>query len=262
MEVVVLGTGSSGNSSLVISSSSVILVDAGLSSKKLESRMADAGVDPLSLSGILLTHEHADHAGGLKVFLSRWRVPLYCNAETARALGGSGAFPGAEFRLFETGASFSLGDFAVRSFAVPHDASEPVGFRIESGGEAFGVLTDLGFATRLAIESLRGVSGLLIEANHDETLLQNDKKRPWSVKQRIASRHGHLSNAAASEVVAELAGPAMKHVVLGHLSRDCNTPEMATQAVMERLGDRLNPPLVQCSGQDTSVRVSVSNIPH
>jgi phosphoribosyl 1,2-cyclic phosphodiesterase len=133
--------------------------------------------------------------------------------------------------LFETGSEFSLGSFAIRPFSVPHDATDPVGFRISSNGSCFGVLTDLGYATRLVFEMLRGIRVLLIETNHDEELLQKDPRRPWSVKQRILSRHGHLSNSAAARVLSELEAP-LEQIILGHISRDCNSPELALDSAV------------------------------
>ncbi len=245
MEVLVLGSGSAGNSTLVRGGGACVLVDAGLSAKQMECRLMASGVDPSSIDGVLLTHEHSDHTGGLKVFLKRWKIPLYCNALTARALKCP-EIPGG-VRLFETGSRFSIKDLQIRSFTVPHDASDPVGFRIEEEKSGFGVLTDLGYATRLVVEALREIHGLLVETNYDDALLQSDTKRPWSVKQRIASRHGHLSNADAAELVSKLEAPALETVILCHLSRDCNTPDLAVGAV----GGKLQPrnPRVHCASQ-------------
>ena len=124
----------------------------------------------------------------------------------------------------------------IRSFLIPHDAVEPVGFVVRSGGYSFGFLTDLGHATTLVIESMRGVDGLLIETNYDEELLQQDTKRPWSIKQRIQSRHGHLSNTAAAETVSGIRHDGLGHLLLGHLSRDCNSEELALGAINRVLG--------------------------
>jgi phosphoribosyl 1,2-cyclic phosphodiesterase len=231
MEVVVLGSGSAGNSCLVSGAGARVLVDIGLSAKQTTARLAQLGIEPSDITAICLTHEHSDHTSGLKTFLKPWPVPVYCNAATARCFPQSAP----AFRLFETGATFHIEGLAVRSFSVPHDASDPVGFRFEEGTTAFATLTDLGFATSLAINALRGVAGLLIEANYDEMLLQNDRKRPWSVKQRISSRHGHLSNAAAAEVLKRMDAGSLASVVLGHLSRDCNDPDLALKAASEGL---------------------------
>ena len=233
LEVTVLASGSSGNALLVRSGDCALLVDAGLSARRLGSCLEDCGVPPSSLAGILLTHEHGDHTKGLKVFVDKHQVPDFANPLTADHLKRAGI--GARWNLFSSGTGFVLGRMEILPFSVPHDAADPVGFVLRSEGTGFAVLTDLGYATRQVVESVRGVHALLIETNHDESLLQSDTKRPWSVKQRILSRHGHLSNAAAAEVVAEIATDALRHVLLGHLSRDCNSPELAVQAVDTRL---------------------------
>ena len=233
LEVTVLASGSSGNALLVRSGDCCVLVDAGLSARRLASCLEACGVAPGSLSGILLTHEHGDHTKGLKVFVDKFDVPVFANPLTADHLKRAGI--AARWNLFSSGAGFGLGSLDVLPFSVPHDAADPVGFVLHSNGTGFAVLTDLGHATRQVVESVRGVNAILIETNHDETLLQSDTRRPWSVKQRILSRHGHLSNAAAAEIVAEAATDALRHVLLGHLSRDCNSPELAVLAVGSRL---------------------------
>ena len=128
------------------------------------------------------------------------------------------------WRLFESGATVELGDLKINSFSVPHDAYDPVGFMFYHALGNIGFLTDLGYATKLVIERVRQARALVLEANHDLKLLQEDTKRPWSVKQRILSRHGHLSNDAAAEVAAEVVTDLMEDLYLGHLSADCNSP--------------------------------------
>jgi len=228
-EVVTLGSGSAGNAALVRTERTAMLVDAGLSAKQLMARMAAFGVTPESLTGILLTHEHSDHTSALRVMLARHELPVYCNRFTARALQDMG-LAHKNWQLFQNGSEFAVGDFTVSPFSVPHDAADPVGFRISAEDACFGVLTDLGYATRLVFDMLRGIRGILIETNYDEEMLQRDPRRPWSVKQRITSKHGHLSNRAAAQVLTELAAP-LNHVILGHLSKDCNSPELAAESV-------------------------------
>jgi phosphoribosyl 1,2-cyclic phosphodiesterase len=250
-EVITLASGSEGNATLLRNESTAFLVDAGLSARQLEARLAAMGSSIERLSGILLTHEHGDHTSALKVLLTRHqKLPLFCNPLTARALREAGLVH-EEWKLFETGSEFSLGSFAIRAFSVPHDAADPVGFRISSNGSCFGVLTDLGYATRLVFEMLRGIRALLIETNHDEELLHNDSRRPWSVKQRILSRHGHLSNSAAARVLSELEAP-LERIILGHLSRDCNSPKLALDSAARALaltgcGARAS---IHCARQD------------
>jgi phosphoribosyl 1,2-cyclic phosphodiesterase len=217
-----------------------LLIDAGLSARQIVSRLEALNISPDTLDGILLTHEHGDHAGGLEVLCRKWRdVPIYCNAQTAAVLRRDGVCLGAHrpWRIFATGSDFTIGDLAVQTFAVPHDAVDPVGFMFHRGRAALGYLTDLGFATKLVHERVRAATTLVIETNHDTALLNADTKRPWSVKQRITSRHGHLSNEAAAAVVAELlaAGGNLRRTVLGHLSRDCNRPDLAV-ATMRKIG--------------------------
>jgi phosphoribosyl 1,2-cyclic phosphodiesterase len=163
-------------------------------------------------------------------------VPIYCNALTAEAIRCDGALDQhRNWRIFRTGAEFSICDILVQTFPVPHDAVDPVGFAFYAGSSSLGFITDLGYATKMIVERLRKVHTLVIETNHDEKLLQNDKHRPWPVKQRIQSRHGHLSNNAAATVIEELLPGKIERVVLGHLSRDCNTPALALGSVRATL---------------------------
>ena len=238
-ELAILGSGSSGNSALITTENCRILVDIGFSARQICQRLGALGVAPDSLDAILLTHEHGDHTAGLDVFSRKFKVPIYCNRLTAEALRGQGVATNAPWTIFCTGSSFTIRDLDVQTFYVPHDAVDPVGFIASSGYGSIGFLTDLGFATKLVQERIREVHTLVVETNHDERKLQDDPKRPWSVKQRILSRHGHLSNHAAATLVANIAGDYLERVILGHLSRDCNTQELAL-GEMERLGlDRL-----------------------
>jgi phosphoribosyl 1,2-cyclic phosphodiesterase len=236
-----LGSGSAGNSALIATDHCRLLVDGGLSARQLLVRLALCGFAPDELDGVLLTHEHGDHVCGLEVLCRKFQVPIYCNGLTAEAIryGSLGEYR--NWRIFRTGSTFSVGDMTVESFPVPHDAVEPVGYTFHAGRSALGYITDLGQATRLTIERLRAVQTLVIETNHDEKLLQNDPHRPWPVKQRIQSRHGHLSNAAAASVIGQLLSGRIARVVLSHLSRDCNSPELASGAVraeLEKVGRR------------------------
>lgn len=229
----VLASGSSGNCSLIETPTTRVLVDAGLSARQISKKLESLGVQPEQLDGILLTHEHSDHAAAVGVWARRYGTPVYANRLTAEALKEQSK--GVEWRLFSTGAEFELGVLKVQSFTIPHDAAEPVGFVVKHESHAVGFLTDLGVATKMVLERVRAVHTLLLEANHDEKLLQDDTRRPWAIKQRIFSRHGHLSNAAAAEVLAEIAGGNLRRVVLGHLSEDCNTPDLVLETVRRRL---------------------------
>jgi phosphoribosyl 1,2-cyclic phosphodiesterase len=231
-----LGSGSAGNSALVATEHCKILIDGGLTGRQLVLRLAQCGITPGQLDGILLTHEHGDHVCGLEVLCRKLEVPIYCNALTAEAIRCDGLFEQhRNWRIFRTGAEFSICDVTVQTFPVPHDAVDPLGFACHAGSGSLGFITDLGYATKMIVERLRQVQTLVIETNHDEKLLQNDPHRPWPVKQRIQSRHGHLSNIAAANVIEELLLGKIERVVLGHLSRDCNTPELACGAIRASL---------------------------
>jgi phosphoribosyl 1,2-cyclic phosphodiesterase len=232
--VTVLGSGSAGNCSLIATSQCRLLVDAGFSARQIAQRLESVGVHPESLDGILITHEHSDHVAGLEVFCRRFCVPIYANPLTAETLrrGSLAAFP--NWNLFATGSVFTVKNIEIQSFYVPHDAVDPTAFVFTSDEGAIGYLTDLGYAPKLALERVRQVDTLIVETNHDERMLQEDCRRPWSVKQRILSRHGHLSNEAAAKFVAAIAGGQLRRVVLGHLSRDCNRADLALGA-MQRL---------------------------
>ena len=231
----VLGSGSRGNCSLVATGECRLLLDAGLSARQIIQRLDAIGVRPESLDGILITHEHSDHIAGLTIFCRRFSVPIYANPLTAELLRRGPLEDYAHWKLFATGAVYSIKDIEVQSFYVPHDAVDPTAFVLSANEGSIGFLTDLGYAPKLALERIRNVDILVVETNHDERMLQEESKRPWSVKQRIMSRHGHLSNEAAAKVVASVAGQRLRRVVLGHLSRDCNRPELAVRA-MEKLG--------------------------
>lgn len=232
MELIVLGSGSSGNTAVLRSGDTAILLDAGLSARKTLQRLAAAGLDPAQISAVLLTHDHGDHAGGLPVLLQTLRCPVYATRLTAEEVRGQDPRnAAAEWRLFATGNSFTLDSFEVTAFSVPHDAADPVGFTIRRESVSIGILTDLGHVTNSVLHHVNGADCLFVEANHDEQLLQSDTKRPFSIKQRIMSPHGHLSNRAAAELVGKARSPRLRRVVLGHLSRDCNTDELAVAAV-------------------------------
>ncbi len=238
----VLGSGSAGNCALVTTDQCRLLVDAGLSARQTNERLAQLGLAPEHLDGVLLTHEHGDHSRALDVLCRRFKdVPIYCNALTAEILRRDSEClkNHRHWRVFTTGTDFEVKDVAVQTFAVPHDAVEPVGYMFHHGRAALGYLTDLGFATKLVHERVREATTLLIETNHDTALLNADTKRPWSVKQRITSRHGHLSNEAAAAVVAQLlrGGAKLRRAVLGHLSRDCNRPELAVETLRLQGGE-------------------------
>lgn len=248
MRFAVLGSGSGGNSTLIESEGKYLLVDAGLSAKQLCLRLEALGVSPGALTGILITHEHGDHIRGLDVFLRKWRTPLVASVMTGRVVQ-EGLKEPAEWVSFESGQGFSWEGFDFKTFALPHDAVEPVGYVISNGGHCMGVATDLGHVDSGVLSTLKGVEGLVLEANYEWDLLEADTKRPFSTKQRISSQHGHLSNEQAADLVALLIPEGLKNVVLGHLSSDCNTPEAAIKVVRERVGGDCELEIC-CAGQN------------
>lgn len=250
ISLAVLGSGSKGNSALVRCGSTHILVDAGLSAKQLVLRMNALGITPDQLDAILITHEHSDHAQGVDVLLRQRSIPVFANALTREALSHKMKST-VTWKVFHSGQEFQIGDFMINSFQIPHDAAEPVGFVITAGDTRLSMVSDVGYVTNLMRENLKGCSGLYIEANYDQALLEKDTKRPWATKQRIVSRHGHLSNDQTAEVLAEVACEKLKFVMLSHLSSDCNSPDIASLAVSDALKqsglDKID---VYCAHQD------------
>ncbi|MGB0581804.1 MAG: MBL fold metallo-hydrolase, partial [Limisphaerales bacterium] len=171
---------------------------------------------------------------GLKTIAVKHQIPIYCNRLTRESIEKQFQHP-AEFQIFNTGTAFDIGDVHVETFSIPHDAYDPVGFLIHTNGGKLGFLTDLGHATRMIVERVRCANVLVLEANYDRKLLQEDTRRPWSTKQRIMSRHGHLSNDGAANVIQQVATENLKHLYLCHLSKDCNDPKLAHRTISDRL---------------------------
>jgi phosphoribosyl 1,2-cyclic phosphodiesterase len=161
-------------------------------------------------------------------------IPVYCNRPTLEAIEFKHETK-LDSRLFITGASFELGDISVETFTIPHDAQDPVGFMLRTNEGNIGFLTDLGHTTKLVLERVRNANVLVLESNHDVKMLQDCPHRPWNLKQRILSRHGHLSNEAAADATEQIMNGELHHLYLGHLSRQCNRPELAMATVQQRL---------------------------
>jgi phosphoribosyl 1,2-cyclic phosphodiesterase len=249
LRIVVLGSGSGGNAVVVESGPRRILIDAGFSCREIEHRLAAAGVDPDSLGALVLTHEHGDHNRGARRFARRHRMPVYATAGT---LAGT-PLAEAEARtavVLASGEPREVAGFEVEPFALPHDASEPVGLVIEDGhGRRVGLAADLGNRSRLAWARLHDLDVLILETNHDLDMLRNGPY-PWSLKQRVAGRHGHLSNLEAAEGIAELVSDRLRWVVLYHLSRTNNLPALAAAAVGEALAREGCPARIALTEQD------------
>ena len=236
MRLTVLGSGSSGNCAVVSTGETTLLLDAGLSAKQIVSRLEVAGLCADRLDGILLTHEHQDHTRGLEIFCKNRGIPLLCTALTRETLLREIPFrTPPTWKVMQTGCRFEFRDLRIECFPVPHDAVDPVGYAIADGESRLGFLSDVGHVTNLIRDRLAGADSLFVEANYDARLLEADIKRPWAIKQRISSRHGHLSNQQTAELIEELAHPALHHIVLGHLSDDCNDPALAVRHIREVL---------------------------
>lgn len=237
LEVVVLGSGSRGNATLVRDGRSAILIDAGFSCRQLVARLEGVGQDPRRIEAILLTHEHVDHVQGLRVFRRRFGTPVFASEGTLGAaekhLGGA---KGGEAHVLRVGGTVTVGAFEATSFAIPHDAADPVGWVIEAQGVRIGHATDLGHVTRLTAHRLAGCHALVFEANHDRQLLM-DGPYPWSTKQRVASRVGHLSNDAAAEALGEIVSDETRTLVLAHLSENNNDPGLAQATIHGALAE-------------------------
>ena len=281
VRMTVLASGSKGNSAVVATSKTRILVDAGLSCRELTKRMREAGEELAALDAILITHEHQDHVQGLAVTARKLRIPVYFTEPTHRAwvrwltprkrvtyaewleqrrkAAGSpapeaeeqaaaeealseperdpAALPAVEY--FQAGNRFRIGDIAVTPFTIPHDAADPVGFVFEAEGVRVGLATDLGYLPSNIHVHLKRCDILMIESNHDLDMLR-DGPYPWSVKQRVMSRVGHLSNDAAAEFLSRSYDGHATYVVLAHLSESNNLPELARLSAERALRDRMS----------------------
>lgn len=242
LSITVLGSGSGGNATLVTHGEDGILIDAGFSRKELLGRLALAGVSPKSLKAILLTHEHADHVNGARVLAEHLSIPTFATRETARHLGELGKL-GSKIVLFEAGGAFDFLGFHIQPFSVPHDAVDPVGFVIGAKGATIGVATDMGFVDQLAKCRLKGCDALVLESNHDMTMLRNSQ-RPQRLIRRIASRHGHLSNDAAAAAMEELLTERSRFLFLGHVSGECNRYELVEAMAARQLASMARPDIV------------------
>jgi len=234
IQLTIFGSGSGGNSAYLESPGARVLIDCGFSAKRIRNALLQLERTPEQLDGILITHEHSDHISGLRVLAAKLGIPIYCNRHTADEIRLIHKCD-FEFRLFETGNPFEVGDLTIESFPVPHDAIEPVGFVVHTPAARIGWLTDLGHGTRLIADRVRNCEVLLLETNHDLDLLRNDPVRPPNLKQRITSRHGHLSNEGAADFLEQIIHPNLQHLYCAHLSSDCNTPELVRTEITAKL---------------------------
>ena len=236
-----IASGSSGNCIYVGSECAHVLVDIGISGKKMEQGLNSLDLTGRDIDGILITHEHSDHIKGLGVIARKYGIPIYATGGTVDAMlrcGSLGKIPEGIFREIREDQAFEIKDLRINPFTIPHDAAQPVGYRLECGESSVGIATDLGKYNDYIIENLHNLDAILLEANHDIRMLQVGKY-PYYLKQRILGDRGHLSNENAGRLLCRLLHDNMKAVFLGHLSRENNYEELAYETVCSEvtLGD-------------------------
>ena len=232
MRLVSLASGSDGNSTYIGSEKTHILVDAGISNKKIETRLNELGLCGSDISGIFLTHEHSDHIAGLEVFVRKNKIPVFASRGTLRYLEDRDKYYSIVdyFHTVESKKNISLGDLNIKAFDIDHDANEPFGYRVECGNKKIAVATDLGRYTMDIVNNLSDLDALLIEANHDIRMLETGPY-PYELKRRILSNKGHLSNENSGKLICEILNDKIKKILLGHLSDKNNLPELALESV-------------------------------
>jgi len=229
-----LGSGSEGNALLVAAGRTQVLMDCGFGLQDTILRLTRLGVSPESLSGIVVTHEHGDHIGGVARLVRKYKLPVWLTHGTLRTQAN--AFAGiADIREIDPHVAFAIGDIEVIPYSVPHDAAEPVQFVFSDGARRLGVLTDTGCSTAHIEKMLSGCHALVLECNHDTGMLMNGDY-PYSLKQRVGGRFGHLNNLDAAAILASLDRSRLQHLIAAHLSRKNNTPELAVQALSAAAG--------------------------
>lgn len=223
-----LFSGSSGNALFVQAGRTRVLIDAGKPGKTITEALDLIGVEPQSLDAILITHEHSDHIAGAGVMARRYRLPVYATTDTWAAMDKKvGAIPPDLRRTFDKKQDFYLGDLGVVPFAIPHDAADPVGYRLWCGGVSISTATDLGHFSKTVGQAIAGSSLVLLESNHDPDMLMRNPHYSAHLKQRILSNRGHLSNEACANALLQLVESGVRNIILGHLSGENNLPELA-----------------------------------
>ena len=236
MRIVTFASGSSGNCSLVSEGKANILIDAGISMRRTVSALKELGLSPQDLCGVLITHEHSDHISGLPVLVKRTGMRIFAPSELGEVLKRVKPELSESIDYIPPDGGLCVGDVRITAFPTPHDASASFGYRIE-GSEVFAFATDTGHISDELLEGLQGADTVVIEANHDKVMLKNGPYPPF-LKQRVLSKHGHLSNDDCAKLACLLADSGTRQIILGHLSQQNNTPEAAETAVSEALSGR------------------------
>ena len=245
-----LYSGSSGNCSFVQTDSTKILVDAGQSAKKIEEALSSIDVDPFSIDGILVTHEHSDHIKGIGILSKKFHIPVYANLETWNAMEKQKEKVEEDNIKLFTFNKFSIGDINVKPFSIPHDAANPCGFNIFNNDKKISIATDIGHMNMKILQNLLNSDFLLLEANYEPEVLRYSKY-PYLLKSRISGPNGHLSNIDAGKTISYLVNKGLDKVMLGHLSNESNFPELAYKTVVEQL--------MENNVSQNNLRLSVAN---
>ena len=233
MRLLSIASGSSGNSIYVGSDSTHILVDTGISNKRIENGLNYADLSGTDINAICITHEHADHIKGLGVLARKYEIPIYATKDTIRAIKDDitlGTYSHELFHEIKADNDFNIGDITVSPFHIYHDAADPVGFRFESNGKTAAVATDMGHYDEYIVSKLSGTNTLLLESNHDVRMLETGSY-PYYLKRRILSDNGHLSNENCGRLISRILHDDIVHIFLGHLSKENNYPDLAYEAV-------------------------------
>lgn len=240
----VLASSSRGNATVISGGGTHVLVDTGISALRIRRGLAECGLSDASLSGIFFTHEHKDHVCGLGVLAKKRSLPLYCSRYLAKDLRA--AAPNATFTYLEPGQVIQVGALKVTPFCVSHDALDPLGYVFECDGVRLGYVTDTGIIMRGMPEMLAGVQGLYLESNYDPDMLENSGRPPELIG-RISGRWGHLSNGQACEFIRSIGHAGLQHLVLAHISPECNTPAKARKAMQSTLDELQLPVQLHCA---------------
>ena len=246
-----LYSGSSGNSLFIETQNTKLLVDAGVSSRKIETALNDINVDPTTLDGILITHEHTDHVQGLGTLSKKFDLPVFVNQETLDAMPKQrDKIADKNIKTFKVTDKFEIGDLEIKPFSIPHDAANPCGFNIWKDNKKISIATDIGHMTNPILKNLEESLFIMLEANYDPEVLRCSSY-PFTLKSRIAGPTGHLPNEMAGKTISHLLKSGLKNAMLGHLSKESNFPELAYQTVMDEL--------ISNNYKENSIQLSVAS---
>lgn len=236
LNICTFASGSRGNCALVWHKNTYILIDAGISMRRIVNNLKKLGLEAGQITSVLITHEHSDHISGLPMLMKHFKIPMFASGGTARSIVRSRALPEGYISVFETGKAFGLGDMEICSFETPHDTAESVGFTLSAGGRKLAFTTDLGHVSSQVERAVMGCDTVVLEANHDIGMLEAGSY-PYMTKVRILGKRGHLSNDAGGDFASRLVAGGTRKIMLAHLSKDNNTPEIAFSTVSGKLLD-------------------------